>query len=95
MSDCFIDVLPEYCQYHDNGCDFSESCLNCPLPVCVHDEPGGRQKLLKKRRAMEMARLFADEGKSVRELALIFGVSRRTVERDLKSAKQGEDRHSE
>ena len=86
MSDCIGDFPPEYCQYQDNGCEFAESCLNCPLPVCVYDQPGGKQKLLKRRRAAEMARLFASEGKSVGELAQIFGVSRRTVQRDLKTA---------
>ena len=44
------DLPPEFCRYHDEGCEFASSCLNCPLPLCVHDEPGGRQRLLKRRR---------------------------------------------
>ena len=86
MSDCVIDLPPEYCQYHDDGCEFALSCLNCHLPICVYDEPGGKQRLLKRRRAVEMARLFTREGKSIGELAQIFGVSRRTVQRALKIA---------
>jgi AraC-like DNA-binding protein len=86
MSDCVVDLPPEYCQYHDNGCEFAQSCLNCHLPICVYDEPGGKQRLLKRRRAAEMARQFTREGKSIGELAQIFGVSRRTVQRALKIA---------
>lgn len=80
-----IDLPPEYCQYADIGCDFSETCLNCPLPVCVFDEPGGKRRFVKHNRAVEMSRLHDDEGKSVGEIAVIFGVSIRTVQRVLKS----------
>lgn len=86
MSYCVVDLPPEYCQYHDEGCEFAQSCLNCPLPVCVYDEPGGKRKLLRKRRAAEMARLFTNDGKNTRELAQLFGVSSRTVQRALKMA---------
>jgi DNA-binding transcriptional ArsR family regulator len=80
------DLPPEYCRYRDEGCDLSYSCLNCPFPNCVYEEPGGRQRWVKKIRAREMARLFTTKGKSVKELALIFGVSQRTVQRALKVA---------
>ena len=79
------DLPPEYCQYHDEGCEFADSCLNCPLPLCIYDEPGGRQRLLKRRRAQEMVRLLTTEGKGIKELAEIFNVSPRTVQRALKS----------
>jgi len=25
--------------YVDDGCEVSTSCLNCPLPICKHDDP--------------------------------------------------------
>ena len=78
------DLLPEYCHYRDEGCDLAGSCLNCPLPGCIYDEPRGRQHWLKKLRAREMVRLFAVEGKGIGELAQMFGVSQRTVQRALK-----------
>jgi hypothetical protein len=84
------DLPPEYCRYRDEGCDLSGSCLNCPFPNCVYEEPGGRQRWVKKIRAREMARLFTTRGKSVKELALIFGVSQRTVQRALKVAERGD-----
>ena len=80
------DLLPEYSHYQDEGCDLAESCLNCPFPKCVYEEPGGKQHLLKRWRAREMARLFTTEGKGVNELALMFDVSQRTVQRILKTA---------
>jgi hypothetical protein len=83
------DLPPEYCHYQDVGCEFASSCLNCPLPLCVYDEPGGKRRLLKRQRAQEMARLFTTEGKGQKELAEIFGVSQRTVQRALKSIFSG------
>ncbi|MFC1921323.1 hypothetical protein ACFLYQ_06340 [Chloroflexota bacterium] len=81
-----IDLPPEYCHYRDEGCDLAESCLECPFDECVYEEPGGRQRRLKRERNGEMARLYTEEGKGVKDLAEIFGVSCRTVQRALKAA---------
>lgn len=79
-----MDLAPEYCHYRDDGCELSGSCLNCPFARCIYDEPGGKQHWLKRLRAREMARLFTSEGKGLKELALMFGVSQRMVQRALK-----------
>ncbi len=89
-----LDLPPEYCHYRDEGCDLSDSCLDCPFARCIYDEPGGKQRWLKKLRAREMVRLFTTKGKGIKELALMFGVSQRTVQRALRntldeSAKKG------
>ena len=81
-----LDLPPEYCHYQDEGCDLADSCLNCPFAGCIYDEPRGKQRWLKRLRAREMARLFTTEGKGVKELALMFDVSQRTVQRALKVA---------
>jgi len=81
------DLPPEYCQYRDGGCEFADSCLNCPLPKCIYELPGGRQQWLKGLRDKEVVRLFSTEGKGIKELALRFGVSQRTVQRILKRTK--------
>ena len=86
ISEIELDLPPEYCRYRDEGCDLADSCLNCPLPRCIYDEPGGKQRWLKRLRAREMARLFTTKGQGIRELALMFGVSQRTVQRALKVA---------
>ncbi len=79
-----FDLLPEYYHYRDEGCDLADYCLNCPFARCIYDEPRGKQRWLKKLRAREMVRLFTKEGKGIKELALMFGVSQRTVQRALK-----------
>ncbi|MBI2857640.1 MAG: helix-turn-helix domain-containing protein [Chloroflexi bacterium] len=89
------DPLPEFCHYHDNGCELASSCLNCPFPQCLYDQPRGRQHWLKKLRAREMAKLFASRGKDLKELADMFGVSRRTVQRALKIARAEKEPRNE
>ncbi len=79
-----VDLPPEYCHYRDEGCEFADSCLNCPLPKCIYDQPGGRHRWLKGTRDREILRLASSEAKGVKELALRFGVSQRTVQRVLK-----------
>jgi transposase-like protein len=77
------DSLPEEFPYEDEGCELFPSCLNCPFPYCIKEEPWGKEKFLKKRRAERMVEL-KQEGKSVSEIARIFDVSTRTVQRWLK-----------
>ncbi len=80
-----LDLPPEFCHYRDEGCELAGSCLNCPFEECIYEEPGGKQHWLKRLRAREMARLFTT-GKKVKELAQMFGVSQRTVQRALRVA---------
>jgi hypothetical protein len=86
------DALPEHCHYKDEGCELADSCLNCPFEECIYDKPGGKQRWLKKERTAEMVRLYTEEGKGVKELAGIFGVSKRTVQRGLKKVLNGNNR---
>ncbi len=80
-----LDLPPEYCHYRDEGCEFADSCLNCPFPKCIYDEPRGRQRWLKGQRDREIVRRFYIEGRGVKEMALMFNVSQRTVQRALKN----------
>jgi hypothetical protein len=80
-----LDVPPEYFHYRDEGCELGSSCLNCSLPKCIYDEPGGRRRWRKEQRDREIVRLFYSGGKGIKELALVFGISRRTVQRALKN----------
>jgi hypothetical protein len=79
------DLPPEYCHYRDEGCEFADSCLNCPFPKCLYDEPRGKQHWLKELRNKEITRLFSSGGWGMQELALLFGLSQRTIQRALKS----------
>lgn len=83
-----IDLPPEYCHYQDEGCEFAHSCLNCPFQKCILEEPGGKRRWLKQQRNKEIVRLSSEEGKAIRKLADMFGVSRRTVQRVLQNQEQ-------
>ena len=87
MEEIEHDLPPEYCRYRDEGCEFADSCLDCPFPKCIYDEPRGRQRWLKRSRDRAMINLFNSGGKGVKELALMFGISQRTVQRALKRTK--------
>ena len=79
-----LDLLPDEVNWRDEGCEVFGSCLNCPLPRCVEEEPRGQQRLrlaARDRRMVELRR----SGRSVKDIAGLFGVSRRTVERALKN----------
>lgn len=81
------DLLPEEFPYKDNGCELFPSCLSCPFPCCIKEEPWGKEKFLKKRRADRMLE-FKKQGKSINEIARIFEVSTRTVQRWLKAVQE-------
>jgi hypothetical protein len=82
-----LDLPPENCQYRDNGCELADSCLNCPFPECIYAQPGGKQRWLRSLRDKEVLRLFTAQSKGVKELAVMLGVSRRTIQRILKRAR--------
>jgi len=79
-----LDLLPDDINWRDEGCEVFGSCLNCPLPRCLEEEPRGQQRLRLAVRNKRMVEL-RQGGKSVKEIAGLFGVSRRTVERALKN----------
>ncbi|MDA1297560.1 MAG: helix-turn-helix domain containing protein [Chloroflexi bacterium] len=74
------DTLPENTRYVDDGCEASESCLTCPLPMCKFDDPGWMRREDRGQRDDEIFRL-RKAGISVPELARQFRVSTRTVHR--------------
>lgn len=88
-SDVIQDLLPEQIRYKDEGCDLANSCLNCPYEECIFEKPGGKRHWMKKERSAEIIRLHTEEGKAVKELAEMYGVSKRTVQRALKFARSG------
>jgi hypothetical protein len=76
------DLPPEYCHYKDEGCECAASCLACPFPQCLYDEPRGKQRWFKNLRNKEIKKLFST-GRKVEDLAVMFGVSPRTIQRAL------------
>jgi hypothetical protein len=78
------DLKPEYCHYKDEGCEYAYSCLSCPFPQCFYDDPRGSYHRFKALRNKEIKRLLK-AGRKVKELALLFQISQRTINRVLKS----------
>ena len=78
--DDLLDLLPEFCEYSDEGCELAHACLECPFPRCLHEIRGATREKMNAIRNLEMARLHAS-GKQVSAIAEIFGVSERTVQR--------------
>lgn len=85
-----LDLPPEFCRYRDEGCEYARSCLRCPFPQCLYDEPRGRQRWMKGLRNREINRLYSG-GRKIKELALMFGVSQRTIQRALKENSRHRD----
>ena len=81
-----IDVLPERYPYRDEGCEISPSCLSCPLPKCKYDDPGWFQRHKQRQRDKKVASALQEEGLSVREASVRFGLSQRTIFRILRKA---------
>jgi len=86
-----LDLPPEYCHYRDEGCELATAylgrqshCSQCPFPKCIYEEPRGKQRWLKRLRDKEIVRQFTTQGRGIKELALIFNISQRTVQRVLK-----------
>jgi len=77
-----FDIIPDDLNWKDTGCELYQSCLHCPREHCIEDEPRGRQKVRLSRRSLNMIAL-KEQGKSAREIAGIFEVSIRTVQRAL------------
>lgn len=76
------DALPEGSFYPDDGCSESPSCLECPLPMCRYEYPGGLRSLMNIARDQKIVGLRT-LGAPVAVIADEIGVSRRTVFRIL------------
>ena len=69
--------------YNDLGCEYSPTCLDCPLPTCQHDEPGHKQRIrrdAKDQRNVEIMDMV-ESGKSTMYIAEFFQLDKRTVYR--------------
>jgi hypothetical protein len=78
------DRLPDYSDYHDQGCDLSPYCLKCPLPRCRYDVEVQGSRSARMLRDREIFRQRTAAGKSVAELATAFDLSKRTIQRIIR-----------
>lgn len=80
------DHLPEYTHYHDTGCSLFPACLRCPMPCCRYDATPTGQRPTTALRNRRVAAAHARSGQTTAELAAIFGVTQRTIQRALKAS---------
>ncbi len=78
-----LDLLPEFCQYRDDGCELAPACLECPFPDCLYEQFRGNLVKIKYLRDREIIRLHKEEKMDGPELSQRFHVSLRTVRRVL------------
>lgn len=76
------DALPEGFQFPDTGCAESPSCLNCPLPQCVHDTQRYATVKAKRNRLIYEAH---EEGITNDELQKRFGLGWRQINRIIEA----------
>lgn len=75
------------CQQATNYLGYQSSCLLCPFPKCILDKPGvGFARAKKAIRNEEIIKLFK-EGISIPDLARVFDVSKRTIQRAVKKGR--------
>ena len=69
--------------YFDTGCKYSPTCLNCPLPICIYDDPNFFKNFIKESRDKSIFQDY-EKGMSVKDLSIKYEVSIRTIQRSIK-----------
>ena len=72
--------------YVDEGCEVSPLCLECPLPQCKYDDPYWYQQYRRAQRDHEVIAAQKHDGMNIRNLAMKFQMSERSIFRILKRA---------
>lgn len=80
------DAKPDKYVYIDDGCEASPLCLECPLPQCKYDDPYWYQQYRRTQRDHEIIVARGHDGMNIRNLAIKFHMSERTIFRILKRA---------
>jgi len=84
-----LDSTPEFYHYEDTGCEVSNSCLNCPLPRCKHDDPVWFQRNRRLARDFNVLTAIRVESLTIEEAAERFSVTERTIFRILRRCRDG------
>jgi hypothetical protein len=79
-----LDTTPEFYHYEDTGCQISDSCLNCPLPRCKHDDPVWFQRNRRLARDFNVLMAIRMEQLTIEEASERFSVTERTIFRILR-----------
>ena len=77
------ELSSEDSNYFDTGCKYSPTCLNCPLPICIYDDPNFFKNFIKESRDKSIFQDY-EKGMSVKELSIKYEVCIRTIQRSIK-----------
>ena len=82
----------EYMDWEDTGCEISTSCLECPLPLCKHDDPAWFTKYKKaaQHRIIFYLLSISSSSKDIKRLAKHYQCTERTIFR-IKSKWKNQD----
>lgn len=69
--------------YADNGCEVARTCLECPLSRCKFDDMAWFTNYRRLARDFRIAAAIHSEGISIKEAALRFSLTPRTIFRVL------------
>ena len=78
----------EFYHYDDNGCEVSDSCLDCPLPRCRYDDPKWYQRNRRLARDFRIMRAMQKECLSIHETAERFSITPRTIFRIMQRCRE-------
>ena len=80
----------------DLGCQYSESCLICPLPKCKHEMTMGQVKIeVKKAESRKQVAFIIENRLSIQEAAERLNVSERTIFRMMERARETWDKNQQ
>ena len=82
------DDVSEFYHYEDTGCEASDSCLDCPLPVCKYDNPDWYHRNRRLAKDFRMVQIIQQESLSVAGAAERFGITSRTVFRIMQRCRE-------
>src|SRR3990170_4302941 len=78
------DMLPDYADYRDTGCEAAPSCLRCPFARCKYDEPRPDPPAPPLAPDREIRLHRQRDRLSVAALARTYGLTRRSIFRILR-----------
>lgn len=82
------DEVSEFYHYEDTGCEASDSCLDCPLPLCKYDDPSWYYRHRRLAKDFRMLHIIQRESLSAEEAAERFSVTVRTVFRIMQRCRE-------
>lgn len=83
-----IDDPSEFDHYADNGCEASDTCLDCPLPQCKYDDPVWYRRNRRLAHDFRIVHVMQQEALTIEQTAERFAVTPRTIFRIMQRCRE-------